>query len=210
MRRIRWLFRRRIGGARGHEGILFKKAKVSSKDRWLCPFRDQRKASKEEADYIRRSAEGYDDGDFKRRQGTFGTVVLESDLDLDPGEAYLAYSKRWEIELVMRYYKQACELDETRVHGDYSVIGSEFASFLASVLTYKILNDAEKKKALEKLTYGRMMAKLERAKKIRLNGEWRMVKINPSEEELLMDLGNLEKPAEPPKRPRGRPKKNAI
>ena len=198
------------GALRGHEGILFKKAKVSGKPKWLYSFRDQRKASKEEADYIRRSAEGYSDDDFKRRQGTFGTVVLESDLDLDPEEAYLAYSKRWEIELVMRYYKQACELDETRVHGDYSVIGSEFASFLASVLTYRIINDAEKRKALEKHTYGRMMAKLERAKKIRLNGEWRMVRISPSEEGLLMDLGILERPAEQPKRRPGRPKKNAI
>lgn len=199
------------GTLKGREGILCKKAKVSGKDRWLYSFRDQRKASKEEADYIRRSAEGgYDDGDFKRRQATFGTVILESDLNLTPEEVYLAYSKRWEIELVMRYYKQACELDETRVHSDYSVHGSEFASFLASVLTYRILNDAEKKKALEKLTYGKVMAKLERAKKIRLNGEWRMVRINPSEEALLVDLGILEKPAKAPKKGPGRPKKNAI
>ena len=37
-----------------------------------------------------------------------------------------------------------------------------------------------------------------------------MVRISPSEEALLAELGILEKPAEQPKRRPGRPKKNAI
>ena len=40
------------------------------------------------------------------------------------------YKERWQIEIVMRYYKSACQFDETRVHNDYSVIGSEFCDFL--------------------------------------------------------------------------------
>ena len=198
------------GALEGFEGVLCKRAKVSGKGKWLYSFRDPRLAAAEERDYISRRADGWDAGDFERRRREFGTVVLESDLGLTAKEAYVAYSKRWEIETVMRYYKQACELDETRVHGDYSVIGSEFVSFLASLLTYKVLNDAGKKGVLDKMNYGKMMAKLERAKKIRISGEWRMVKINPSEEAILVGLGLLEKPKEPPKRRPGRPKKNAI
>ena len=60
---------------------------------------------KEEADFIRHSAEDYDDARFKEKQARFGTVVLECDLDMEPSEIYEAYSKRWEIETVMRYYK---------------------------------------------------------------------------------------------------------
>lgn len=198
------------GVLKGYEGILYKKEMVSGKGRWLYSYRDQRKAAKEEADYIRRSAGGYSDEDFKERQTTFGTVVLECDLDLPPEDVYFAYSQRWEIETVMRYYKQACEFDETRVHGDYSIYGSEFISFLSSVLTYKILNDAERRKVLERLTYGRMMSKLKRAKKITLDGkEWKLIRINPSEERLLADLGLLKRDEAPKRRP-GRPKKRPI
>lgn len=136
---------------------------------------------KEEADFIRHSAENYDDARFKEKQARFGTVVLECDLDMEPSEIYEAYSKRWEIETVMRYYKQACEFDETRVHSDYSVYGSEFVSFLSSLLTYRILNDSEKRKVLEEYSYGQMMERLRRAKKIKIDKEgFRLIRVNPS------------------------------
>ncbi len=67
---------------------------------------------------------------------------------MDAETTYQAYACRWEIEPVMRYYKQACELDETRVHSEYSVIGSEFSSFLSSVITYRLLNRFEKEDCL--------------------------------------------------------------
>lgn len=114
------------------------------------------------------------------------------------------------IEMVMRYYKQACEFDETRVHSDYSVYGSEFVSFLSSLLTYRILNDSEKRKVLEEYSYGQMMERLRRAKKIRVDKEgFRLIKVNPLTEKLLSDLGIVEK-EQPAKRKCGRPKKNSI
>lgn len=198
------------GVLKGYEGVLYRKEKVSGQSKWLYSYRDQRKASKEEYDYIRRNCDEYSDNEFKERQRTFGTVILECDLDLPPEEIYFAYSQRWEIETVMRYYKQACEFDETRVHSDYSVYGSEFASFLSSVLTYRILNDAEKRKVLEKCTYGKMMSKLKRAKKITIDRKnWELIRINPSEKEMLVDLGLLPKD-ETTKRKRGRPRKGSI
>lgn len=195
------------GVLKGHEGILYKKDSVEGKGKFLYSFRDQRRAAKEEADFIRRNAEEYDDSRFREKQRKFGTVVLECDLDMEPEEIYDAYSRRWEIETVMRYYKQACEFDETRVHDDYSVYGSEFVSFLSSILTYRILNDAESKNVLEKYTYGQMMDRLKRAKKIRIDeGGFRLIKVNPSTEKLLGTLGILKKEL-PVKRKVGRPKK---
>lgn len=198
------------GVLKGYDSVLYKKEKVNGINKWLYSYRDQRKASKEEYDYIKHNSTGYSDKDFKKKQKTFGTVLLECDLDLSPEDVYFAYSQRWEIEIVMRYYKQACELDETRVHTDYSVYGSEFVSFLSSILTYKILNDAEKKRVLEKCTYGKLMSKLKRAKKITLNKtDWELIRINPSEKDMLADLGLFPK-EETIKRKRGRPKKSAI
>lgn len=188
-------------------GITFRKAKVSGKEKWLYSFRDSERAAKEEKDYLRHAGDGYSDSEFKERQALFGTVVLESDLDMTPEQAYFAYSRRWEIEAVMRYYKQACEFDETRAHSDYSVYGTEFVNFLSVVLTYRILNDMEKKGVLEKYTYGKAMAKLARAKKIRIDGKYSLIRLNPSTMELLETLGITEK-EKTEKRKRGRPRKS--
>lgn len=129
------------------------------------------------------------------------------DLDLPPETVYKAYGKRWEIELVMRYYKSACEFDETRVHGDYSVIGSEFCDFLASLLTFRLVNRFTSAGVLKKWTYKRAMSLLRRAKKARIDGgEWRLVRINPSQMEMLRALGLTTPHDTPPKRKPGRPK----
>jgi hypothetical protein len=92
-------------------------------------------------------------------------VALECDLDLPAGIVCRAYENRREIESVTRYYKSALEFDETRVHNDYSVIGSEFCYFLSTVLTFRLIRRFDKAKALEKYTYKKIMRVLARAKR---------------------------------------------
>ena len=137
----------------GYEGITCRKEKGG--DRWLYSFRDAYRASKEERDWLSRSGKkkNYRLADLEKARATFTTVVLECDLDTDPQTIYKAYSKRWEIEIVMRFYKSALEFDETRVHDDYSVIGSEFCDFLASVLTFGMIAAFDEAKLLEDLPY---------------------------------------------------------
>lgn len=53
------------------------------------------------------------------------------------------------IEVVMIFYKQVCEFDESRVHDDYSEKEGEFVRLLSNVLTYKAINGAEKKRVLK-------------------------------------------------------------
>ena len=136
---------------------------------------------------------------------------MECDFDLPAEIVYKAYENRWEIEIVMRFYKSACEFDETRVHDDYSVIGSEFCDFLSTVLTFRLIKQFDEAKALEKYTYKKIMSILTRAKKVNLDGgNWTLVKLNPSHEELLKNLGVLPKQEEPPKQKRGRPRKTNV
>ena len=61
------------------------------------------------------------------------------------------------------------------------------------------------------MTYKRIMSILQRAKKFRTeNGNWQLIKINPSYEVMLQTLGLLPKPEEPPKKKRGRPRKVRV
>jgi hypothetical protein len=107
----------------------------------------------------------------------------------------------------MRFYKSACEFDETRVQDDYSVIGSEFCDFLSTILTFRLMKQFDRANLLEERTYKKLMSLLERAKKVRMEGEdWQLIRINPSQELILQELNLLPKPEEPPKKKPGRPK----
>lgn len=197
------------GILKDRKGITFKKVKVSEK-KYLYSFRNAKAAAKEESDYLEREKkkEDFDQKKFEAKQKEFGTIVLECTKDLPPEIAYKAYDSRWEIELVMRYYKSACEFDETRVHSDYSVLGSEFIDFLSSLLTFKILNRLDKTSLLEKYTYKRIIAILDRGKKIKLdNKDWELIKMNPSQIEVLKELDILPKDPVKQKRKPGRPPK---
>jgi len=58
------------------------------------------------------------------------------------------------------------------------------------------------------MTYGKAMSILHRAKKAKLDDNgWRLLRINPSHERLLQDIGLLPKPEEQAKRRPERPKK---
>lgn len=196
------------------EGISFRKAKVNGGRKWLYSFRDASQAHAEDAAYLAKAKKDgtYDHAAYREASASFGTIVLECDLDLEPAVVYKMYEERWQIEIVMRYYKSACRFDETRVHSDYSVIGSEFCDFLATVLTFRLIREFDKARLLEKRTYSRTMALLRRAKKIRIgeHGEWLPVRMNPSTGKMLAALGLDIAASEQPKRRPGRPPKNGT
>lgn len=120
--------------------------------------------------------------------------------------------ERWEIETVMRYYKQSCEFDKTMVHDDYSVYATEFINFLSSLLTYRLLNRFEDTGLLEEYTYGEIMQRIRCAKKVRTEEKegFALVRLNPSTMNVLERLGLVSASPTPQKRKRGRPKKSGI
>ncbi|HCO48454.1 MAG TPA: hypothetical protein DIT55_03100, partial [Spirochaetaceae bacterium] len=51
--------------------------------------------------------------------------------------------ERWLIEECFRYYKNVTHFDDTKVHSDYSVYGSEFVNFISSVMTAFLRQESE-------------------------------------------------------------------
>ena len=200
------------GILQNYENVTYKKVKYDNENKWLYSFRDANRASIEEKDWLKHAKKkgDYDNTTLRKKQQQFGTVILESDLDTTPEIIYKAYESRWEIEIVMRFYKSACEFDETRVHDDYSVMGTEFCDFLATILTYRLINKFNKLNLLDKNTYKGIMKILEKAKKVKLeNNEWKLIKMNPSQIDVIEKL-NLIPLTETPKRKPGRPKKFSV
>ena len=195
--------------------VLYSKRRIKKDGTWLYAFRDVSTASKEEHGFVRNSAaEDFDAEKYLRKRDSFGTVVFESDEDMDPAVAYGSYSDRWLLELVFDRYKNDECLDSTRVQDDFSLIGSEFVNFIATAVTCRILNKARDAKVLEDMTYGDMMEDLSEAwRKADApedpssdDGDW--IHALPESLRILEALG-LSKPAPvPPKRKRGRPRKH--
>ena len=168
---------------------------------------------------------------YSKKSSLFGVIVFESDQDLDPKTAYQCYDDRWLLELVFNRYKSDDCLDKTNVQGDFSVIGSEFVNFITTVMTCRVIRKATRAGLLNKMSYGDLMDDLSSA--------WRKTDApqNPKSDdgywvhtlqivfEELEALGLSEpvlkpepkkrgrKKKEPevskPKRPRGRPRKDA-
>ena len=196
-----------------NSNVTCRKEKCKGTKKWLYSFRDAALAAKEEQDWLKNAKK---DGTYSaevlaEKQRAFGTIVLESDCDLSLENAYAAYAERWEIEVVMRFYKSACQFDDTRVQDDYSVIGAEFCDFLATVLTFRLIKAFDGVKLLEKHTYKKVMATLKRAKKIRIEDKnWQLIKVAPAVIEIMQKLKLLSKPKTEPKKRGRKPKQKDV
>lgn len=191
-----------------NKDVLFKKEQVA--DYWLYSFYDRKRAAKEEADYFKHhKGKPFDAQDMQQNDERFGTIVFESDLDADPLVIYRMYDERWLIEECFRYYKHVTDFDDTRVHSDVSVYGSEFINFISSVMTARLIRKFDETGLFSDMTYNDIMSRLASAKKVNTNGDgqWEYVRTTRATEETLQRLGLLPKMEEPAKKKRGRPKK---
>ena len=130
--------------------------------KFLYAFRDVRLAGYEDSSYIDRALKKntFDSVKYSKDQEHMGVIVFESDQDLSAKEIYQYYSQRWVLELVFRYYKSGIGLDKTNVQTDFSVIGSEFINFFASVITCRIVEKMSKAGVLDRASYKTVMSDL--------------------------------------------------
>ena len=92
---------------------------------------------------------------YDKKRNTFGTITLESDLDMTLKDAYLCYAERWKLELVFKAYKSDIGLCETNVLSDYTVIGMEFINFISTRITTRIIEFFRNKGLFKKILMGK-------------------------------------------------------
>ena len=143
-------------------------------------------------------------------------IVFESDEDLDPRTAYICYSDRWLLELVFNRYKNDIGLDRTNVQGDFSVIGSEFVNFIATVMTSRMLSKATAAGLLETRSYGDLLDDLSEvwrdadAPEHAATNDSHWIHTLEYEFAELDALGLSEPIPKPIPKKRGRPRKNPV
>ena len=212
--------------------VLYCKRQIKG-GRYLYAFKEITLAGAEEHAFIEKARSGkpFDLKKYAKKKDTFGVIVFESDMNMDPRTAYLCYDDRWLLELVFRAYKNDECLDETRVQNDFTVIGSEFINFLSTVITCRIIRKSVQLDLLKDMSYKELMEDL--------NSAWRTTDApEPARtddgcwvhtleivfeelEKLGLSIpvpkpepkkrGRSAKPKEDkPKRPRGRPRKKTV
>ena len=119
--------------------VLCKKQKVNDKC-YLYAFRNPKLAAEQESGFIASSQKNgtFSEEKLLEKGNQFGVIVFESKADLTPLEVYLAYSKRWEIEIMFSLYKDIIDLDTVNVHSDYSIYTTEFINYLSVVIATRV------------------------------------------------------------------------
>lgn len=141
--------------------VLYKKQRISE-SKFLYSFRDSAKASQEDTGYLQhmKTTGAFDLVDYRLKSQRFGTIVFESDLDLPARVVYLCYCDRWLLELVFRQFKSVEDLDQTQVHSDFAVIGSEFINFLTTLATCRMVKIAQDSGLMKDMSFGELMRQL--------------------------------------------------
>ena len=200
-----------------YEGIWFKKARMENGN-FLISYKDVRRAASEEMSYNiqKRRTGNFDPEDYRRKDDRFGTIVFETDVDLDPEVAYAIYEDRWLLELVFKRYKSELDMDQTNVQSDPSAIGKEFINFICILATTRVLRRARDAGLLEKMSYGDLMDDLKQcwrkidAPREPANDDGHWVHTFEAGFEAMAALG-LSKPVpKPVPKKRGRKPKNPV
>lgn len=197
--------------------VLYKKSCIKG-GRYLYAFKDIGKAHGEENSYIDKINEKkpFSSADLDSTLDKAGVIVFESDLDASPLAIYQCYERRWLLELVFRSYKNNICLYKTRVQNDFSLIGSEFVNFIATLITARIIKKMEDSEILKKMTYGDIMDDLTEswrkadAPEDASSGDGCWLNVSEGVYSELETLG-LSKPVpKPAPKKRGRPRKKPI
>ncbi|MDI9497707.1 MAG: hypothetical protein QM270_04375 [Bacillota bacterium] len=98
-----------------------------------------------------------------KKRSTSGVTVFESDQELPPAAQYRSYKDRWLLEPVLQQHTNDQELTKTNAKGVFSIIGSKFINFTATIANGRILKKAGGLGFLKKLSYGDLMDDLSSA-----------------------------------------------
>lgn len=163
---------------------------------YLYSFYNRSLAVKEELDYYKRhkEADEYDKEKWDTAKAQFGTIVFISDLDAAPDVIYKMYMERWSVEECFRTYKQILQFDDTRVHCDASIHGTEFINFLSTCITMRVRKKLKESGLSDEYTYRQIMDLVSSAKKVKINddADWSIPTITLKAANVLRTLGLIE------------------
>lgn len=129
--------------------------------------------------------------DVLAKKETYGTIIFESNLDVDLDTAYAIYDGRWEIETMFNFYKNIIDIKLTNVHSEFSMLATEFINFLSVIIGIKLKKLFVEKNLLGKYSQKQLMEYLQSIRKSHVaNGdEWNFCTMIKYVEKIGIALG---------------------
>lgn len=166
-----------LGLIQNYDGLLelpdadvqFKKTCYGS-NTFYYSFRDLKIARDEASVYIKKQKkkDEFDYDKFEDKETSFGTIVFESNRDMDPKDVYTAYMERWQIEMMFKFFKSIVDIPPTRVHDEYRTYATEFINLLSIKISCGVRKELELHDKLSKYSYKQIMDFLSNIKKVRI------------------------------------------
>ena len=174
------------------ERILIKKVKKGNT--YYYAFKNlelefQQKATKFES----LSKTDFDIQAYREFEKEAGTIVFETNIDLDPNLIYEMYERRWDIEVMFNYYKNIVDLSHTRKHKDISIIGNEFINFITILISTRIkkyMRSLELHKSYSYKGLFKILNSINKAKNV--TTDWEFIKLTKKNTELLKVLSLID------------------
>lgn len=155
-------------------------------------YRDIKLQSEEISSYSQRikdNVEGYTLDNFQKKELTFGTIALISNvLDKNEETLYQNFKGRAEIELAFDSYKNLLEADRTYMQSDVSINGWCFINHISLLIYYKILNIINDNNMSSEMTPKDLLYGLSRITKVRINETWQLAEVNSKFRKVLENL----------------------
>ena len=204
-----------------HGKVLYSKVQYIDEDMqpyFLYHFLDVTRSQQELISFCNNSRKKgkFDNEEFNKQKDKYGTITLESDLDLDPIYAYELFLGRWPIEVFFKGRKSDLLFNITNVQNNFSVRGRDLIELLSSIVYSRLIKLMEKTKLKDKMSFSNMMFDLravtrkaftcDQIEEIPFSNDKNWAVTSQEVYELLETL-SLSKPVEiMEKRGRGRPK----
>ncbi len=154
-------------------------------------FKDPMKQGYEFSSKIEARAKNDEDiSDVIAKSNEFGTIIFESNFDVDLDTAYAMYENRWEIETMFNLYKNIIDQQSSNVHSNYSILGVEFINFLSVIIGIKLKRFIIERDLNKKYSQKQIMSYLQTIRKTRYSNstEWSFCKMLKYVKKLGEDL----------------------
>lgn len=175
-----------------NERILIKKVKKGNTYYYAfknLELESQQKATKFES----LSKTDFDIQAYREFEKEAGTIIFETNIDLDPNLIYEMYERRWDIEVMFNYYKNIVDLSHTRKHKNISIIGNEFINFITILISTRIkkyMRSLELHKSYSYKGLFKILNSINKAKNV--TTDWEFIKLTKKNTELLKVLSLID------------------
>lgn len=146
--------------------------------RTIIFYRDLSQNALESTDYLSKVEEGkYTMESYLEKKESFGTIVLESNLNESAEKIYRLYKKRWMIETFYDYYKNRLDVNALHLNDYYKTQGLSFIMLITSLIYSEFTKNIKKEKikeSVQSILINSRFLKLHKDNK----GKWRVENIN--------------------------------